>query len=345
MSNPSSKVHRLLQMIYLIQRREAGNARELAGQLGVSERSLYRYLETLTSLGIPCYFDSDVSEYRIRRDYYLPPVQLTPEEALALTALTGEIAQREQIAMTAPAARALEKIRGQLPPRVLADLEIIEKYITIQLPPTGPAGAGIDDVYARIKQAIREKRALHCTYESLSQPEGSKAFLFEPYLLNFDQRAWYTIGWHRGREALRCLKLVRFTGMELTQVHYELPADFSIDSFRGDAWRMIRGQDRHQVTIQFDARMAETVQDTHWHRTQSTEDLADGSLLFHCEVEGLDEIVWWVMGYGPHARVLKPAVLANRVAEMARTTAALYAKEDKANRIEPSSSPMKSAST
>lgn len=41
-------------------------------------------------------------------------------------------------------------------------------------------------------------------------------------------------------------------------------------------------------------------------------------------VEGLDEIVWWVLGYGPHAVVREPAELAARVAEMAQAMAARY---------------------
>ena len=52
---------------------------------------------------------------------------------------------------------------------------------------------------------------------------------------------------------------------------------------------------------------------------------ADRSLIFRCTVDGLDEIVWWVLSMGPHCMVHKPVELRVLVAEMGRQTAKLYA--------------------
>ena len=52
---------------------------------------------------------------------------------------------------------------------------------------------------------------------------------------------------------------------------------------------------------------------------------ADRSLIFRCTVDGLDEIVWWVLSMGPHCMVHKPVELREFVAEMGRQTANLYA--------------------
>jgi proteasome accessory factor B len=313
-----------------MQQNEAGSAADLASLFHISERTLYRDLQVLGDLGIPCYHDPEQGRYRIRRDYFLPPVQLTASEALALTALAGETALPGQIALTGPAARALEKIKGQLPAQVLQRVQQLEDHIEIRLPPTGTHGDEIQDVYSRVQQAIATRRALKCAYESLNHAEaaagaaGEADFFFEPYALTYDQRAWYTIGRHDGRDAVRQLKLSRFTRIELTDRPYEIPADFSIDAFRGGAWRMIRGTESHEVAIDFDAKMAETVQDTQWHRTQTITYHDDGSLTFHCQVEGLDEIVWWVLGYGPYAKVRQPEALARRVAQLALQTASRY---------------------
>ena len=62
---------------------------------------------------------------------------------------------------------------------------------------------------------------------------------------------------------------------------------------------------------------AETIADTHWHRTQDVVWRDDGSIEFTCTVDGLDEIVWWVMGMGPHCVVRKPAELVDRVRALA----------------------------
>lgn len=323
--NYSQKIHRLLRLIVLMQQDAAGNAAQLAHLFSVSERTIHRDLETLTDLNIPWFFDDEVGGYRIRRDFFLPPVQLTPAEALAMLALAQCVGGAEQIALTGPAAQATEKIKGQLPAHVLNELGDLGDHIDIHLPATGPPAEAIRDVFADVQHAIRTRRALRCKYESLnSDTDDTVAFFFRPYALSFDQRAWYTIGNHDGRGEVRRLKLNRFTAVEHTDQPYAIPDDFSLDAHRGNAWRMIRGDQSYHIVIDFDRIMADTVSDTNWHRTQQIEEHPDGSITFTCDVDGLDEIVWWILGYGPHAIVREPAELADRVAALTRAAAEHY---------------------
>jgi len=41
-------------------------------------------------------------------------------------------------------------------------------------------------------------------------------------------------------------------------------------------------------------------------------------------VDGLNEIVWWVLGYGPEVEVIEPPELRTRVADAARRMLTLY---------------------
>lgn len=321
-----SKVHRLLRLMMAMQRGPSGNAQTLAKDLHVSQRSIYRDLSLLGQMGVPYFRDETTGSYRIRKDFFLPPLQLTPSEALAIIALGQHIGKGEQIALTEPAATAIEKIRTQLPDRVLSELGELDHHLEIRLASTGPAGEAIHDVFDSMCQAMQTKRALRCRYESLQKASDDEPFVFRPYTLSFDQRAWYAIGHHGGRNEIRRLKLNRFTTIEQTNKPYAIPDDFSMAAFRGKAWRMIRGDRLYKVEIDFDPIVAETVSDTQWHMTQKIEDHADGSITFLCEVEGLDEIVWWILGYGPHAKVRHPPELARMVMEKSQATAQLYAE-------------------
>ncbi|MEX2672875.1 MAG: WYL domain-containing protein [Phycisphaeraceae bacterium] len=320
-----TKVHRLLRLLTLMQQGDAGNAAVLAGQLGVAERTVYRDLAVLTDLGVPHYFDDEDGRYRVRKEFFLPPVQLNAAESLALLCLANGIGGDEQIALTGAASRAMEKVRGQLPQRVLDELGDVHEHMDVNLPASGPAGESIRDVFGLVQSAIRQRRALRCCYESLNSETDDRPFVFRPFALAFDQRAWYAIGHHDGRGEVRRLKLNRFVAVDQTDTPYAIPDDFSLAAYRGKAWRMIRGDTLHKIVIDFTADMAETVSDTNWHPTQQIDDHPDGSITFHCEVEGLDEIVWWLLGYGPHAHVREPAELAERVAELARGTVERYA--------------------
>lgn len=334
-----SRIHRLLKILTLIQGGDGWTAARLARECQTTERTIYRDLKMLDAAGIPYFYDPDRKCYHIRRDFFMPPVELTLEESLALTALAEHIGHREQVPFTKAAGKAIAKVRSQLPASIRAALERIDRAVTIQLAATNPPEAG-RDVYTKVQNAIATRKALCCRYESVrastaaSQNHDGAAvagrqsvggeFLFEPYALFFATRAWYAIGLHRRHGEVRCMKLTRFSWMRPTDQDYEIPKRFSLEKHLGLAWRMIRGKPRYKVELRFDPGFAETVADTLWHKTQEVEWLDDGAIRFTCTVDGLDEIVWWVLSMGPHCRVLRPPELAGRVRELSEQMLALY---------------------
>ena len=50
----------------------------------------------------------------------------------------------------------------------------------------------------------------------------------------------------------------------------------------------------------------------------------DGSADFHVTVSGLNEISWWVLGYGDQAEVLEPPELRQLIAQHAQRMADQY---------------------
>ena len=44
-------------------------------------------------------------------------------------------------------------------------------------------------------------------------------------------------------------------------------------------------------------------------------------------VSGLDEISWWILGYGDQAEVIKPARLRRIVCQRAKNMAAIYGED------------------
>ena len=51
---------------------------------------------------------------------------------------------------------------------------------------------------------------------------------------------------------------------------------------------------------------------------------SDGTTLVMMRVRGIDELANWVLGFGPHVMVLRPAVLRERVARDLRAASELY---------------------
>ena len=325
MTGDFAKIHRLLKLLQMVQSGTAGEAADIAQELGCTERTIFRDLNDLEAAGFKHRFDEKRRRYISDGPTFMKPVDLTLAESLAIVAL-GQHVGGDQIPGMGAAASAVEKIRSQLPPAIREEIADLDPYLHIKLAPAAPADEATD-VYDLVRTAIARRVQLMCEYESnTSSGDKPSSFLLSPYTLFFNERAWYVAGFHGGRGEVRVLKLARFAACHLSQERYTIPADFSLRSHMGNAWRMIRGRP-FEVVIHFDKAFAATVAETQWHATQETEHEEDGSLIFRCKVDGLEEIVWWVMSMGPHCKVVKPKELAERVHGLAREVTKMYAGE------------------
>ena len=79
-----TRLYRLLQLITLLRSGRRYDADALAEELAVSRRTVFRDLHILTAAEIPYYYDSEADAYAIDRSFFLPAVNLTLDEALAL---------------------------------------------------------------------------------------------------------------------------------------------------------------------------------------------------------------------------------------------------------------------
>jgi proteasome accessory factor B len=328
MEKDYSRVHRLLQLVHVINARRGVSVRDLVAEFACSERTVYRDLELLNDIGIPCVHDDASGGYVLRRGFFMPPVQLTFEEALALTILLEHVPRGGQVPYLDVARQAIHKVRSQLPEAVKREIEPLDGRVAVDLA-RGSGDDGARDVYERVRAAIAARRVLRCRYEAKdSSHPGTEEEVFDlrPYALWYCQRAWYVVGHHGGRDDVRQLRLNRFDYVEVTDRPYAIPDDFRLEAYLGNAWRMIRGGAEYRVVVHFDKGFAETASETRWHPSQAEEGWdADGGVTLSFRVAGLEEIVWWVLGYGPAAKVLEPPELAARVRDLAHATARRYA--------------------
>jgi predicted DNA-binding transcriptional regulator YafY len=318
------KVPILLELITLMQGGTPRKAEEFASHFGVTVRTIRRYMNDLSDAGVPYNYDREAGGYRIRGDYFLPPFQLALSEAITLGLLCEKVAGKAGIPNLRPAASALSKIEAHLPHALRSEVRDLCRKIEIHTARSEPEGGSLD-VHTRVRDALRTQTALRCRYEAAKVGAEAEEFEFEPYALFFSVRAWYVIGRHAKRRALRSLKLVRFESVQATDRRYTIPASFSLEKHLGNAWRMIRADEDHDVELLFDASFAQGISETLWHPTQQSEEHEDGSVTLTFRVSGLDEICWWVLSMGPHVRVVKPQSLRERVRLLARDTAAVHA--------------------
>jgi len=108
------RADRLLPLLELLRSRPVNTSSALANSLGVSVRTLYRDIEALAFAGVPVRGEAGVG-YVLQPGYYLPPLNLTAEEAETLALGARLLSAWSDGPVATIAAAALAKIRVVLP--------------------------------------------------------------------------------------------------------------------------------------------------------------------------------------------------------------------------------------
>lgn len=312
------RIHRLLRLVTLLQSGTTLAAADLGERLGVSKRTLFRDLATLQAAGIP-YTHDPAHGYRIDEGFFLPPVNLKVNEALGLLLLAKTAdAQRDQPFFKS-AVEAIQKLIATLPAAYKQVTGDMLHRVTIQ-PGSTNAVPQNPDYFVALQRAIDEKRICRMRYHSLFNGEGDIDIELHPYHLHFAVRAWYVIGRSVTHSAsggdIRTFKLARIQNLELTHHRYKLDKPFHIEKYLKNAWSLIPEPTEYQIELEFTAKVGRNVAEVLWHPTQQTELLPDGRCQMRFTVNGLNEISWWLLGYGDQVTVKKPADLRKKLAEV-----------------------------
>ena len=310
-------------MIGLLQAGRGYNAEALAQECGVSRRTVFRDLDLLRQSGIPIAFDDEQQRYRIPGACLLPPTNFTPEEALAMLVLCHELGDDAGLPFLGPARSAAVKLESSLPTRLRDQLRQITSALHIQPSPSNPL-EGCKPTYDSLLDAIAARRNVRIRYDSVSE-EKEIVTRLSPYQLFFSRRSWYVVGRSSVHRAKRTFHLGRILHIEPLDDRFQMPRGFSLERYLRNAWHMIPepGPDS-DVLVRFSPLVAQNVAEVNWHKTQRLVSHDDGSLDFHATVSGLNEISWWILGYGDQAEAIEPPALRQLVAKRAKRMAEIY---------------------
>lgn len=318
-----SRIYRLLRLITMLQSGRTYTVDQLARELDVSRRTVFRDLNVLEMAHVPYYYDRQDRTYRINSYFFLPPVNVTLPEALAMLVAARRTIASSVLPMARASERAAMKLESVLPAPVREHLGTVLGKVSVH-PPPAARHQGLDDLFDRLVSAVSRQRVCRVVYLSFYDRKQITVTV-EPMALRFVGRAWYLIAWSRRHRQQRTFKLLRIKSLTETDKSFVPRAEAGADPF-GDAWSMIPEGEIYDVCLRFAPKVAGNVAEVNWHRSQCVDWRDDGSIDFRVRVDGLGEIAWWILGYGDQVKVVSPAKLARRVASAARKVAAQYAR-------------------
>lgn len=319
----SERLNRLLQLVTLLQTRTGWDSQSLAAELGVSTRTLFRDMNTLEASGIPC--RSEEGGYKIQQGFFLPPVALSASEVLGLMQLTRFIGHHRERPFHAHALSAMYKMITTVPEPLRATCGQMLSNISVEPDPKLDTDAE-QSYFTQLQQAVGMDRACQVRYTAVNG-EGENTFEIEPYLLHHANRAWYVLGKTDLHQEVRMLKLVRIKELTLLTRPFNRPNSYHINDKLGKAWRLMPEGKVFRIELKFTPRVATNVSEVRWHDSQAIDWQDDGGCVLKFEVDGLNEIAWWICGYADQVEVIKPKKLREKVADLHRKAAGQYSDE------------------
>jgi len=216
------KADRLFQLVNLIRSHQPITAGQLAERIGVSVRTIYRYIDDLSVSGIPIYGEPGVG-YALDEDFELPPLTLTHDEIAALM-LGVEILSRSTGNDLAAAAKTLlSKIGAVLPPHSFEPTRT----------PVRALGDILNDQSLRhwndLYRAIQQQQAVTIVYLSLKE-QLSQRIVFPLGLFHWGGK--WTVGtWCILRNTYRDFRVDRIQNLDFAS-DVEFPdQEISLDSY------------------------------------------------------------------------------------------------------------------
>lgn len=305
---------RLADFICLLSEHPQGlPVQTIAGRLEIARQSVYRLREKAQALGVWIQTHADNPEVpagwmRLESPEAVEMTfRLTQEEVEALRAAVVRVQN-----LTPLAQKALERLGKGGFSRIPKEEPVVYTPLADEYP---------EGLFERVVRAIRERRTCEVTYRNAKGE--TKTYLFDPYALVARDPHLYLVGANHnsrrgGHDPVKDLRLDQIQDFKLTRARFPRPA-FDVQAYAQNRFRAFAGEGRPvRVRVRFSPKKAGFIRRTRRHPTQRVAECADGGVVWEVEVPLSEDLVHFIVGYGPHARVLEPEELRRRVVEWAR---------------------------
>jgi predicted DNA-binding transcriptional regulator YafY len=200
-------------------------ARELSLELEVSERTVYRDIQALMQSGVPLEGEAGIG-YLLRKEFELPPLMFTVEEARALVLGARMVQAWGDAGLQKAAARLLDKVRAVAPASVRNAFD----DPTLAVP-----DMHIDPAFRvnlrRIREAIHAQKKVHFVYNRLDDTRAERTV--RPLGLSYWGKVWLLAGWCELREDFRTFRIDRMDGLCVLDIGFEPEQGKSLQDYLG----------------------------------------------------------------------------------------------------------------
>jgi predicted DNA-binding transcriptional regulator YafY len=321
------RASRLVSLLLLLQVRGRMTAQQLADELEVSVRTIYRDVQSLGAAGVPLYGDpGDGGGYRLLDGYRTRLTGLTAGEAEALS-LAGLPGAAAELGLGTVMATAELKLQAALPAELRERAARIRERFHLDAPGWYQDGDRAPYL-AAVADAVWDQRRIEVRYRRWAEPTDVTRTL-EPYGLVLKAGRWYLVARSAGR--LRTYRVNQILSLTTHSERFDRIADFDLPAYwDASVTDFLATLYQGEATIRLSAAGRGRIRETHGPAVAAavarTATAADdqGWITAVVPIESAERAHAEFLRLGAEIEVLAPEDLRDRMRRTARSLSALY---------------------
>jgi predicted DNA-binding transcriptional regulator YafY len=319
------RADRLLSILLLLQMQQRITARELSKRLEVSERTIHRDMEALSTAGIPVTAERGINGgWSLLEAYRTNLTGLNEAEIHALF-LTQPNRLLTDLGLHKAADAAIIKLLAALPSISRRDAEYVHQRIYIDPASWHPTEENISSL-ATLQKAVLQERKLLFTY----QRDGNSTFerQVDPLGLVAKGSTWYLIAAIEGE--IRSYRVSRIQTARVLDEPCLRPHDFDLaDYWAQSSTRFVANLPRYRVTVRIAPELLEHIYHAGRYAKIESTDPPDvnGWLLLRLQFEMEESACGYLLSFGPRVDIIEPVELRDKVIELAKSVVEFYEEQ------------------
>jgi len=326
------RADRLLSIMLLLQIYRRLTARELARRLEVSERTIHRDMEALSTAGVP------VTALRGAGGGWA----LVEGYRTNLTGLNGAEVQSLFAGVPAPLLADLKldrasdaahvKLLAALPESARADAEYARRRVHVDVAGWGSTDEAVPHLQT-IQEAVWRGRRLHFTYGDECGAAAERAA--DPLGLVAKGSVWYLVA--RAGEEVRSYRVSRLTSARVSEEACERPEGFDLAAYWSESVARFRSHTpRYVATFRAHESVLHLVHYAgRFSRVEAAgEPDAEGWAAVRMRFQFEEDACAFALGFGTKVEVVEPAALREKVLRAAEQVVAFYSEAGRRGRAE-----------
>jgi len=206
------KSQRLIRLIMIVNAKKSFTLSELANDLNVSPRTIFRDLIDLSELGVPLYsIQGRGGGYKLLNESVLPPISFTEGEAIAIYFAAQSLKYFGSLPFGNKAATALDKFYHFLPPEAKSQIDQLTNKVVIWSPNREMSLSCL----TTLLQALMIKSVVTIEYNSSVCEKNTRHI--QPVGLYSDRGYWYCPAYCFARSGYRLFRADRIITATLNE--------------------------------------------------------------------------------------------------------------------------------